>query len=553
MIQITSFPSQVKTEEFLTITGTASGYEGKPLTLTFENNYQLGAGAVQSTGTWSLQFRFTQAGTRRLVFSVKDNQGNIIRSQPITITVVAAPPAKIEATTFPNQIRTDELLTISGTANGFEGKALTLIVDDRFRSSAGVVAPNGLWNVQFRFTQAGARQLVLAANDALGKEVRSQPFTITVVATPVANVQITKFPPEVKVREEFNLQGTSSGLTGKSVVLTIDNQFKTNIGAIAADGSWQTTFQFLQPGTRRLTATIDNPPSNPVISNTVTINVVATSSQLTITPPTQPIRAGEKFVLEGEAKEFAEGRQLIVQTDGQYVLARPIVANQRWQAEIFFNQSGKRLVEVVASDQEKVQIELDVQASQTNTQLEILPYTVWTSVPTPASIPDLVNPKRVTLHHTVIAMLPANATQAQEIERMRLILDIHLNSSKFADIGYHYIVMPSGRVYEGRSSQKAGAHDLINDGFGVAVDGNFESSLRLTQKQFDTVVALCALLFKRMGLNDPVTPVSTTTYSFGTQQLPRILGHRDRYTTACPGSIYDRLPEIRQAVKAQLS
>ena len=295
MIQITSFPNQVKTEEFLTITGTARGYEGKPLTLTFENNYQLGAGAVQSNGNWSLRFRFTQAGTRRLVFSVRDNQGNIVRSQPISISVVAAPPAVIAVTAFPSQVKTDELLNIAGTAQGFEGKALTLVIDDRFRSSAGVVAPNGLWSVQFRFTQAGARRLHLVAEDALGKEVRSQPITITVVAPIVATVQITTFPSETKVREEFSISGTSSGLASKPLVLTVDNQFKTNVGPVAADGTWRTTFQFLQPGTRRLTATIDNPPGNPVISNTVSINVIATSSQLTITPPPPPPFAGGKF------------------------------------------------------------------------------------------------------------------------------------------------------------------------------------------------------------------------------------------------------------------
>ncbi|MBF2077236.1 MAG: N-acetylmuramoyl-L-alanine amidase, partial [Synechococcales cyanobacterium T60_A2020_003] len=211
------------------------------------------------------------------------------------------------------------------------------------------------------------------------------------------------------------------------------------------------------------------------------------------------------------------------------------------------HQAGQRLIEVIASDEEKDQIVLTVEPITQS--LQVFPFSIWTTTPTPSSIPDLVNPKRITLHHTVIAALSSGATQDQEIQRMRRLLDIHLNSSGYSDIGYHYIVMPSGRVYEGRSSLKRGAHDLVNDGFGVAVDGDFQGSLRIGPKQFDAVVGICIMLCKRMGITDPVTPVSTVTADFGTRSLPRIMGHRDRVSTACPGTVYERLNEIRQAVR----
>jgi hypothetical protein len=235
-----------------------------------------------------------------------------------------------------------------------------------------------------------------------------------------------------------------------------------------------------------------------------------------------------------------------IRADGQFVISRPIVRNQRWQASLVFNQAGQRVIEVISSDQERAQITLNIQPTAAIT---ILPRSLWTANPTPDSLPNLVNPQRITLHHTVIATLPSSASQAQEIQRMRQILNIHLNSSGYSDIGYHYIVMPSGRVYEGRSSRKRGAHDIINDGIGIAVDGDFQGSMRVGPQQYRAVVAICVTLCRQLRITDPVNPVSTVTADFGTRPLPRILGHRDRVATVCPGTLYGRLGEIRQDVR----
>lgn len=456
----------------------------------------------------------------------------------------------IQVTSFPAQVRTEEFLVISGTAVGYEGRPLTLTFDDRFENGAGAVPDNGNWSVRFRFTQPGTRRLVFSVKDARGTTIRSQPITIAVVDAPPRTIEITAAPTTVKVRESFTIRGTANGSEGKTVVLTVDNQLKTNSGTVESNGTWEAQFQFLQPGTRRMTASVDNSPGDPILSETITINVVAATPRLTIAIPTQPIQAGSGFVLQGEAKGFDNGQQLIVRVDKQYVVSRPVVENQRWQAALFFTQGGRRLVEVISSEQERVEATLNVEDPKPT--LQVFPYTIWTSISTPDSIPDLINPKRITLHHTVIAALPVNATQAEEIQRMRRILDIHLNSSGYSDIGYHYIVMPSGRVYEGRSSLKTGAHDVINDGFGVAVDGDFQNPRRITSQQFDAVVGLCAMLCKRMGITDPITPVNTLVDGLSVRQLPRIMGHRDRVATGCPGTLYERLNEIRQAVKARL-
>lgn len=547
-ITTTSFPARVTIEEFFSVSGTSHGLAGQPLSLLIDGRYQLGAGTIPTNGLWSVRFRFTSAGDRRLVFFAQNGQGNRVESQPVTVKVINAAPPPLQVTSFPHQVVVEEFLTVNGIARGCEGNPLTLTIDDRYQLGAGVVSSTADWNVRFRFTDAGTRKLVFSAQNRQGTVLRSNPVFVTVMAEgQTASLQITSIPTSVKTREEFIIRGTSTGLAGLPLDLVVDNQMRTSSGMIADDGSWQSTFQFLQSGTRRLTAQVEYTSGNPIVSETATINVIAASPRLKIILPPSPPRAGKAFILQGEATNFEDGDQLVVRVDKQYVLARPTVQNQRWEANLFLHQAGQRLIEVIASDEEKDQIVLTVEPITQS--LQVFPFSIWTTTPTPSSIPDLVNPKRITLHHTVIAALSSGATQDQEIQRMRRLLDIHLNSSGYSDIGYHYIVMPSGRVYEGRSSLKRGAHDLVNDGFGVAVDGDFQGSLRIGPKQFDAVVGICIMLCKRMGITDPVTPVSTVTADFGTRSLPRIMGHRDRVSTACPGTVYERLNEIRQAVR----
>lgn len=548
-LQITGFPTQIRREEYLSISGTSQDLAGKPLTLVIDDQYQVGAGAIPTNGLWSFRFRFTNAGSRSLVVLAQDDAGNVVRSQTITIAVTDAVPPPLQITILPAQVRLGEPLTVRGIAQGLDGRPLTLTVDDRFQFELGNIPAGGNWGIQFRFTSPGNRKMVFSTTNLQGTTISSPPASILVLDAPPATIAITNFPDRVAVRQSFLISGTASGLTGQPVTLTVDNQFRTSAGSVAADGSWQITFQFLQVGTRRLTASVDTTPT-PVISNTVTITVIAASPRLIITPPTPPIFTETAVELSGEARGFADGEQLIVRADRQFILARPIVQNQRWQTFLFFNQAGQRLIEVIASEQESAQITLNVQAAPSS--VNVLPRSVWTVNPTPEGLPNLVNPRRITLHHTVIAALPSNASQTQEIQRMRQVRDIHLNSSGYSDIGYHYIVMPSGRIYEGRSSRKRGAHDVINDGIGVAVDGDFQGSLRVGPPQYEAVVAVCTMLCRRLGITDPVSPVSTPTADFGTRPLPRILGHRDRVATICPGTLYGRLAEIRRDVQRNL-
>lgn len=117
--------------------------------------------------------------------------------------------------------------------------------------------------------------------------------------------------------------------------------------------------------------------------------------------------------------------------------------------------------------------------------------------------------------------------------------------------------MPSGRIYEGRPNSKKGAHDVFNDGFGIALEGSFHlSGSNITDEQFNSAVVLCTILCKKIGISDPTTPVSTPIQKNGEsspKNLPRIIGHRQRINTLCPGLKQNRLDELSKEVKKRLS
>ena len=250
---------------------------------------------------------------------------------------------------------------------------------------------------------------------------------------------------------------------------------------------------------------------------------------------------------------YRDGDQLVLRVDQRLELARPQVQNGQWRANTVFRQPGNRLLEIIGSEQDKAQIILEVTPAPSSS-FQVLARSSWTNNPTPSSLPNLT-PRRITIHHTAVAAAPpTNSTQAQDATRMRVIWNSHVNGNGWVDIGYHFIIMPSGRVFSARSELKRGAHDVINDGLGIAFDGIYTSAT-INQKQFEAAVALCTVLSRRYGFKNVVTPVPTETADFGTRNLPLIIGHRDRVATSCPGSEGGRtvrLADIRNAVNAQL-
>jgi len=366
-------------------------------------------------------------------------------------------------------------------------------------------------------------------------------------------IQITQSPQTpIQIKTRFSVAGTSTpSYAGKKLTIIVDNQFRTIGPAVNLDGTWKFDFLFQQAGRRRVRVEIGSEGAEVIIPVITEPPKPPRPPRLRFINLPSSIKAEETVTFQGEADDYNDGDQLVLRVDQQFELARPKVQAGKWQTIALFHQTGSRTLEILGSEQDRAQVVITVQAAA----LQVFNRNVWTNQPTPPDLPNL-QPKRITVHHTALAGAPAvSAAQAQEAERMRLIWRSHVNGNGWSDIGYHYIIMPSGRIYEGRSERKRGAHDLVNDGLGVAFDGVF-SSATISPQQFQSAIALCTSLCKRFGFADPVTPVPTPTADFGTRNLPLICSHRDRVNTECPGvqgATTVRLGEIRQAVRTNLA
>jgi N-acetylmuramoyl-L-alanine amidase len=94
----------------------------------------------------------------------------------------------------------------------------------------------------------------------------------------------------------------------------------------------------------------------------------------------------------------------------------------------------------------------------------------------------------VTVHHPYQHTAPAGASIAQEIAHVKAIHKFH--ASKWAGIGYNFIITQNGNVYEGRGWGRVGAHAGTREGndtsIGIAflIDGTKESPSHLAMAAF---------------------------------------------------------------------
>ncbi|MGH1362449.1 MAG: N-acetylmuramoyl-L-alanine amidase [Calditrichia bacterium] len=146
------------------------------------------------------------------------------------------------------------------------------------------------------------------------------------------------------------------------------------------------------------------------------------------------------------------------------------------------------------------------------------------------------SPFRLTQHHTAGGRV---ATLADGIQEMQFIQSFHQNGRGWQDIGYHFCVDDSGRIYEGVPSQYRGTHVGNNNtgNVGISYMGNLEISGELpTPKAIESLKKMWSWLSFNYGVN----PDS-------------LFGHRDYNATSCPGSnLYIRLPELRDGVRETL-
>jgi len=129
----------------------------------------------------------------------------------------------------------------------------------------------------------------------------------------------------------------------------------------------------------------------------------------------------------------------------------------------------------------------------------------------------------------------------------------HVNSLGWSDIGYNFIVDRFGRIWEGRyggvSRAVVGAQTLNFNSvsMGVSAIGTYNSTA-VPQAMTNAFKAIFAWKFSLAGI-----PATGTVVANG-RTLNRVSGHRDGFSTDCPGNyLYAKLPEIRAGASSILA
>jgi len=129
--------------------------------------------------------------------------------------------------------------------------------------------------------------------------------------------------------------------------------------------------------------------------------------------------------------------------------------------------------------------------------------------------------RRITVHHSAMSNpLPLSGSLADSSGAVRRIQMAHMQSSGFGDIGYHLLIDPTGRVFQGRELIWQGAHagGANNVGnIGVCLIGNFDHD-RPTSAALASLEQLVTALRSRHRI-----------------AASNVVAHSDLKSTRCPG------------------
>ncbi len=158
-----------------------------------------------------------------------------------------------------------------------------------------------------------------------------------------------------------------------------------------------------------------------------------------------------------------------------------------------------------------------------------IPRSAWaTGAPVPSRMDPLTGIHRMTLHHD--GMTPfASTSQNDAAARIDAIRRAH-QAQGWGDVGYHFLIDPAGRVWEGRYLQFQGAHvkDRNPGNIGIVCLGNFERQ-HPTPAQVESLRDFVRRI--QMAYRIP---------------LSRIQTHRELAATLCPGaSLQSRINQLR--------
>ena len=143
--------------------------------------------------------------------------------------------------------------------------------------------------------------------------------------------------------------------------------------------------------------------------------------------------------------------------------------------------------------------------------------------------------RRITVHHDAIMPVPSGS-YSDSLRRMQLIRTGHLNNG-WADIGYHFAIDPSGRIWQARPLELQGAHVKDNNpgNLGIVVFGNYEK-IRPTRASLSSVNKMITYAMERF--NVPLDAIHT---------------HQELRSTACPGRYLQEQMNMTRASGGKLA
>ncbi len=139
------------------------------------------------------------------------------------------------------------------------------------------------------------------------------------------------------------------------------------------------------------------------------------------------------------------------------------------------------------------------------------------------NLDPMQRPRRVTIHHSAM-YFRSEAPQAAASQIARIQRE-HMGNRRYGDIGYHFLIDPSGRVWEGRELRWQGAHARGSNNvanIGICLLGNF---VRDRGGQGPTPTQVASM--ERLVLN---------LMRHYRMQGDALYCHSDFTSTACPGA-----------------
>lgn len=175
--------------------------------------------------------------------------------------------------------------------------------------------------------------------------------------------------------------------------------------------------------------------------------------------------------------------------------------------------------------------------------------------------PKYVKFEGVIIHHTAGSN---SYTQAQVPSILQGIYRYHAVTLAWGDIGYNVLIDKYGGRWEGRGGTLTSPKNQMVVGgharprntntMGISVMGDYTQT-QPTSTVLTALSEVSAWKFIEAGIDpastSPLTiPAETSTMKNQVgKPLNRIVGHKDVGATACPGSIYDYLGQIRQTTR----